>query len=39
MLNNFPKDEGERDAVKMRFDINHTRIAEELGVAVGSYNK
>ena len=39
MLNNFPKDDGERDAVKMRFDINHTRIAEELGVAVGSYNQ
>lgn len=37
MLNNFPKSDGERDAIKMRFDSNVSRICEELGVDKGDY--
>lgn len=39
LLNNFPKDEGEREALQHRFDINLDRIASELGVDKGGYNK
>jgi hypothetical protein len=37
MLSNFPKSDGEREAIKMRFDAESDRIASELGVEVGSY--
>jgi MoxR-like ATPase len=39
LLNNYPKSDGERDAIKMRFDAEVDRIASELGVELGSYNK
>ena len=37
LLNNYPETDGEREALKMRFDAVHHSIAEELGVDVGSY--
>lgn len=37
MLANFPKADGERDAIKMRFDAEVERIASELGVELGKY--
>jgi MoxR-like ATPase len=37
MLSNFPKMDGERDAIKMRFDADSQQIAEELGVSLGKY--
>ena len=37
LLNNYPEADGEREALKMRFDAVHHAIAEELGVAVGDY--
>ena len=39
MLNNYPKSDGERDAIKMRFDAELDRIASELGIEIGNYNK
>jgi MoxR-like ATPase len=38
MLNNFPKSDGERDALKMRFDAECDAIASELGVDKGKYS-
>lgn len=38
LLNNFPKDDGEREAVKMTLDANIDAIASELGVDLGSYS-
>jgi MoxR-like ATPase len=38
LLNSFPKSDGEREAIKMRFDAEFDKIAEELGVSTGSYN-
>ena len=38
MLSNFPKMDGERDAIKMRFDAESSAIASELGITVGSYS-
>ena len=38
LLNNFPKDDGEREAVKMTLDSNIDAIASELGVELGSYS-
>jgi hypothetical protein len=38
LLNNFPKDDGEREAVKMTLDSNIDAIASELGVDLGSYS-
>lgn len=37
LLNNFPKDDGEREAVKMRLDADIESIANELGVSTDSY--
>jgi hypothetical protein len=39
MLNNFPKDDGEREAIKMTFDANVDVIAQELGVPLNGYNE
>jgi MoxR-like ATPase len=39
LLNNYPAMDGEREALKMRFDANLSQIASELGVEVGSYTK
>jgi MoxR-like ATPase len=39
LLNNYPKSDGERDAIKMRFDAEVDRIASDLGVELGTYNK
>lgn len=39
LLANYPAMDGERDALKMRFDANMDRIAEELNVPLGSYTK
>jgi hypothetical protein len=39
LLNNFPKDDGEREAVKMTLDANIDAIASELGVALDSYTE
>lgn len=38
MLNNYPKSDGERDALKMRFDAECDAIATELGVDKGKYS-
>ena len=38
LLNNFPKDDGEREAVKMRLDADIETIAHELNVALDSYS-
>jgi hypothetical protein len=39
LLANFPKSDGERDAIKMRLDAELDRIATDLGVEVGKYNR
>lgn len=39
LLANFPKSDGERDAIKMRLDAELDRIASELGVPIGKYNR
>jgi MoxR-like ATPase len=39
LLNNYPKSDGERDAIKMRFDAEVDRIASDLGVELGNYNR
>jgi hypothetical protein len=33
MLNNYPKSDGERDALKMRLDVAVDDIANELGAS------
>lgn len=38
LLSNYPKMDGERDAIKMRFDAEAPQIADELGVSVGKYS-
>jgi len=38
MFANFPKMDGERDAIKMRFDADASAIADELGVKLGNYS-
>jgi len=38
LLNNYPKSDGERDAIKMRLDAEIDRIASDLGVELGTYN-
>jgi hypothetical protein len=38
LLNNFPKDDGEREAIKMRLDADIDAIASELGVSLDSYS-
>jgi len=38
LLNNFPKSDGEREAIKMRFDADSLTIASELGVDYANYN-
>ena len=38
MLSNYPKMDGERDAIKMRLDADADSIADELGVALGEYS-
>lgn len=38
LLNNFPKEDGEREAVKMRLDADIETIANELGVSLDSYS-
>lgn len=38
LLNNYPKGDGEREAIKMRFDAVSSEIASQLGVEVGSYS-
>jgi MoxR-like ATPase len=38
MLSNYPKMDGERDAIKMRFDADVSQIADELGVPLGGYS-
>jgi MoxR-like ATPase len=38
MLSNYPKMDGERDAIKMRFDAEATQIASELSVPLGKYS-
>jgi hypothetical protein len=38
LLNKFPKADGEREAVKMRFDADATTIATELGVEFADYS-
>lgn len=37
LLNNYPKSDGEREAIKMRFDAVYEAIATELNVPLGSY--
>jgi hypothetical protein len=37
LLSNYPKMDGERDAIKMRFDAEAPQIADELGVSLGKY--
>lgn len=37
LLNNFPKIDGEREAIQMRLDADIDAIASELGVPVGVY--
>jgi len=39
LLANFPKSDGERDAIKMRLDAELDRIATDLGVEVGKYDR
>lgn len=38
LLNNFPKTDGEREAIKMRLDADASTIANELGVEYQDYN-
>lgn len=38
MLSNYPKLDGERDAIKMRFDADADQIASEMGVSLGKYS-
>ena len=38
MLSNYPKLDGERDAIKMRFDADAQQIADELGISLGKYS-
>lgn len=38
LLSAFPKDDSEREAIKMRFDAEYDKIAEELNVPVGTYS-
>lgn len=38
LLNNFPKTDGEREAIKMRIDADALTIAQELGVPYEEYN-
>ena len=38
LLNNYPKSDGEREAIKMRFDAVSDEIATQLGVEVGTYS-
>ena len=38
LLNAFPKSDGEREALKMRFDAEFDKIAQELNVSTGSYS-
>lgn len=38
MLNSFPKNDGEREGVKMRLDADLDTIAEELGVSKDNYS-
>jgi MoxR-like ATPase len=38
MLSNYPKMDGEREGIKMRFDADASQIADELGVVVGKYS-
>ena len=37
LLSNYPKMDGERDGIKMRFDADAGQIADELGVTLGKY--
>jgi hypothetical protein len=38
LLSNYPKIDGEREAIKMRFDADASAIADELGVSLGKYS-
>jgi hypothetical protein len=38
LLNAFPKSDGEREALKMRFDAEFDKIAQELNVSTGAYS-
>jgi hypothetical protein len=38
LLNNYPKSDGERDGVKMRFDAEADTIAADYGVSKGNYS-
>lgn len=38
LLNNFPKDDGEREAIKMRLDADIDAIAADLGVTLDGYS-
>jgi hypothetical protein len=38
LLSNYPKSDGEREAIKMRFDANLDNIVAELGVDKGKYS-
>jgi len=38
LLNNFPKDDGEREAIKMRLDADIDAIAADIGVSLDSYS-
>jgi MoxR-like ATPase len=39
LLANFPKSDGERDAIKMRLDAEIDRVASDYGIELGNYNK
>lgn len=38
LMNNYPKSDGEREAIKMRFDADAMTIASELGVDYANYS-
>lgn len=38
LLSNYPKMDGEREAIKMRFDAEAPQIADELGTSLGKYS-
>lgn len=38
LLSNYPKMDGERDAIKMRFDAEADAIASDLGISLGKYS-
>jgi MoxR-like ATPase len=38
LLSNYPKSDGEREAIKMRFDANVDTICAELGITKGDYS-